>query len=528
MLSIPLSPQAKFPQVGDLAALAFLTGLWWVFLGYSGSWGSGYHFFGDHFMLTEPLEIAAQGKGFWETTAQWIGLDAGTRFRPLFWVNRVAEIFIFGDEVQAVAMYHGVLAILTSWLLYLFCRLERFNPLLAVMMPLLVLLGLQSETWRSLDYQEPLGILFLAGAMCALPLSVRAKHNRGLWAVLLGLAVLLMSLCKESFILVIPALVFWRVWMTREHLSVGWGWALRSNRLMLAFLLGLTLLEVAAITFYLGGHSQESHDYRLPDLVRDLSVAGGLKLVAIALVLMVLHGAIRQKSLRLQDLSFLKDFLPVMLLTALWVLPQLVLHYRTGVGLAARYLLPSLVGTAYLFLWTCRYGRRHFSPLHLAVFVFMLSMVWPAARLTYQRSQEWAWQGQAIREISRDLAAAAPQGPVLVVANSRGHGEMSSSYQIYLNHRKGLPPGSIWLYINPAQQAHQSDMDLMILGHMAKVFGPRLVESPGQVNDLGAVVMLPAAEPLFKSGQGQWLQKTGFSRREYNYDGDRKMVLYSR
>jgi hypothetical protein len=142
---------------------------------------------------------------------------AGGRFRPLYWVVRLAEIRLLADDPAA---WHGLvvgLGLASASLLFATARrLGLPTPAaLGLAVWLLVAPGV-SSVWVRLGPQETIGTVFLVLSVFGAAMAARARHGFA-WDCLYVVAGVGCVLCKESLALAAPALAGFRVLVSNER-----------------------------------------------------------------------------------------------------------------------------------------------------------------------------------------------------------------------------------------------------------------------------------------------------------------------
>jgi hypothetical protein len=338
---------------------------WFLLLAVSGSLFSGYHLADDHEVLRMGRDVA--NEGVWLQAKKWIDIDLSVahRFKPVYYLHRVIEARLFGSNFLSWKVYTGCLAILASFLLYRFGRWLGWSLTEAILFPLLVFVGKQSVIWWSLGPQETIGMTMLAAALACMVQMITAKRNKGLWASLFIIFTVLMSLSKESFIVLLPAFMFWIVWLKRAKTAASWRNSLRSHICPVLILGLIFVFEIFFIVHYvgIGGYSAKAGgiDGFTPLAYLKTAVLVSLSVSAVGYGLIFVLGFLlivfSQSGRTDQGISVLGEFGAPLTLFFLITGPQCVLYARSG--FYGRYLLPLLFGFAVLLIYFLDYLRRY-------------------------------------------------------------------------------------------------------------------------------------------------------------------------
>ena len=147
-------------------------------------------------------------------------LSSYKRFCPAFNIHKVLQAYCFKTNVFAWSVYAGILSAVTSVLLFVFARQLQLSRLAAATFGLATLFGQQSVISWKLIHGELLGMFFLALSLNFMARSAAAVRRGWLLETLFVVSALLAAMSKESFLLVLPALAYWRGWLQLE--SGGW------------------------------------------------------------------------------------------------------------------------------------------------------------------------------------------------------------------------------------------------------------------------------------------------------------------
>lgn len=347
-MSLKISDSISFfRKYSYLSVFLFILIFWFFILSASGSLFSGYHFTDDHEITHINYNFTVQKLGIFQVSSQWIHNDLLTgRFRPFYYVHRILATRLLGVNFGWWSFYTGMLGVLTTFFLFIFGPLIRFSISEALLFSFLTTLGAQSAIWWQLGPAETIGTFLLAAALVFAALSEISSKYTNLSETLFIFLVLIMSLSKESFILVIPAIALIKVWLSPHLKTLAWHESLKKNSLSI-FILGLFFsVELLLVKFYIGLTPEIGYAgfegfsiSRTITATQHLSQAGYWWIILASLI------AIRltikppySQSLR-QILNVL--YFPIVLLLLVSV-PQVLLYAKSGI--VQRYILPGILG----------------------------------------------------------------------------------------------------------------------------------------------------------------------------------------
>lgn len=321
---------------------------------FSGTLLSDYHFIDDHELLRIRYFLQQSHNDIIGVAKQFILDDFTIRFRPFYYFHRVLETYFFEIYFPAWYLYTGILGTFTMFFLFMGLYRQNFTKTESFLFAFFVLLGVPAAIWWRLGPNETIGMLFFSAALCMVERPGKletAKYQEVGFITCMVLA----SLCKESFILMFPAVLFWRVIIRKEYRNISWFAAFKSRYQTMFFLLLVAALEVGFIVAFVGTNKIGYAGIDTTPLLKyyttlfDFIFSGGLS------ILMFLPLAIACASPKRKN--FFLEIFPMGILLLLIVFPQAVLYAKSG--LLDRYFLPGIMGpllfSAYMFRALCRY-----------------------------------------------------------------------------------------------------------------------------------------------------------------------------
>ena len=419
-----------------VATLVLTSVFYWIYLS-SNVWSSGYHLADDHSMVLINLQLQAADGSIWAVFTEWLGSDLSSRFRSFYWFHRVLIIDLLGIDFNAHMVYVGHLGIVTALLLYAFGRVSGLPFLAAVFLPLLTLVGAQSEVWWRLGPGESLAMVALSAALLFMALANKQTRQRTLWLFLFGAFASVASLTKESFILVLPALAFWNVALYRAQYGHSWKACYDDNRWITIFLLALCIAEIAFIKVL--GVRGPGYTGIQWDLVRFIEVGAELGGYAHAWVMGVLVVALgialhRSKGV-LEWKSVAEAILIPMVLLVLISGPQIILYSKSGIGeyYRYRYILPGILGFSFLTVSILALVIRRSLLIGIAAALALVAPVYWNAGEAYKQAFYHALNGITLNEAFRLVTDNTEPGESVAIAVDPGYGgEWVRSSKIFL------------------------------------------------------------------------------------------------
>ena len=190
----------------NIIVLILITLFWFGIAFFSKAMFSGFHLIDDHQIVAIHSDI--QKYGLTEGFKKWVLPEVFQRLKPIRMTHKVLGTYFFGINYTAWSIQTVLAGVITSFMLYLFGLKINFSRKEALLFVFLALAGVQSLVWFHLGYDEMLGMLFLSFSLFYMAKSVYERKK--LYDVLFIIFAFLSSFSKESFVLILPVLIFWK------------------------------------------------------------------------------------------------------------------------------------------------------------------------------------------------------------------------------------------------------------------------------------------------------------------------------
>lgn len=365
----------------------------------TGTLTSGFHLVDDWEFAKYQNWMQLEGQSLWDCLRQAVGYDLTMRFRPLYYINRVLMTAVFGINLTAMSVVKAMEIVIAMAALYYCARRLKCNPVYALLFSLTVMVGYQSPVWWKLGPQESYDIMMFAIGFYFLLRWQQEKRKRD--AVISIAALLLMSIYKEPFILLVPFVCLFVVWQDMQGKKVTVKSLWEAVRGRLPYLLTLVLVFVAEMFLLVFVIGTNNYDYvgmdsslTLADYKRIWLDAAGADLkwyirfgIIMGLILLTYWEQVKKLGWEL-------------LLTAAVILPQCVSYSKTGI--AERYLLPCIVGYAFFFVIVgCNF--RPLSGKRRILYVLCLLLMLAAhGRVALREAEYFAYRGESVKTAMED------------------------------------------------------------------------------------------------------------------------------
>lgn len=351
------SDQKKERMIVLITAAAVLGGILFA----TGGIFAGWHRIDDHETFRIIKLYRDQHVPMLETIAIYLRGDLNIRWRPLYWIFRVVMPYLFGDHPAVYKLIFCLAGIASYVFLYWSARNLKCSVAFSHLFVLLVLVGRQFEVWYRIGNQENFGILFFA--VCLYLLTKQYRDNVFGWKtdILIGVFAVCSGLMKESFLLLLPVVVWLRAGLeaARNLHSPGDIAAILKRNISFAIVLAVIfLLNIYVIVAYVGTNrinyagldpsfGIKEYVWAIMRLCKD-SLFDYVVLACIILVVALLsQGFLFHSKKAKPDTNRILIF--VLLISGGYVIAtQMVLHAKSGMW--DRYLLPGVIGFAFIFI----------------------------------------------------------------------------------------------------------------------------------------------------------------------------------
>jgi hypothetical protein len=322
-------------------ALLFFLALWFGLACLSGALFSGFQIADDHEIISIHNDFKSHTP-FITVLKREIKNDFSIRFRPLFYLDRILTIKIFGDIFPLWSVYRILLAVLTSFLLFLFARNSGFGFRESLLFPVLALLGTQTSIWLLRGPAEaPATLLFAFSLYCV---SAREPRPRLLGSFAFAVSCVAMSLTKENYLLTLPALCILALYIDKSRNGISWAASFKMRWPAYAFLFCFVAADLFVIACLVGtnqtgyaGIQISARKFAVVFLEFLFYNGQGLVCAACMLLFAVFYKSDKEKPL----------VLGAILLTL--TLLQTFVYAKSGLlGSQGRYVLPSSIGFGFV------------------------------------------------------------------------------------------------------------------------------------------------------------------------------------
>ena len=465
----------------------------------TGALTSGYQLNEDYEFFEIQNRLRESGRLI-QTIAQYISEDFH-RLR-IYYPHRVLQNFFFGVHVTWMRVELALLGALSCFLLYRFARKINWDIPESLLLGLWVYSGAQMLVWWRMGTAENLGMFFLALAL----FFVETEF-------LFTASLMLMALSKETFMVIVPAILFLKIWLDSETARQPLWKSFRRHAGIsailgiftlgqLVWILKITGPVVAGYAGYEGFRWNSSLNAFLA-----LAHASHAPLLAITGFTAV-WGFYFEKNRAAPGKSWLCPGAFFILM----ITPLVLLFQKSGV--ADHYVLPGVFAFSFLFLYAYHILKK-------TLFVFFRILILGSAltvtlygfKDAAASGRQFAAEGRAVKTVVdtvREKTAA--DDAVLLVADPARHFEWSYAighYLEWLGPRKNL-------YLFPILRPNYSVFEKQLVYDSPKsplkLYRGRLLNNIPSPDRIKAVVVLPTMEFWFLLQSKSWFDRFRYDR----------------
>ena len=500
------------------------------FLAFTGTLFSGFHFTVDHEIVR--INDYLKHMDFLQVAKGIISHELILRFRPFYSFHRVLQTRLFGINFTLWYIYNGFLAAFCAFFLYLFARNANFSFAQSLFFSFLTLLGSQAVIWWRLGLSETQGMFFFALSLFFLAKSVYAYRYNAIYNLAFVVFLIISSLCKESFIVLIPAILFWKIWLYSSRNKISFMKAIYKNIFSTGFLILIMLIELYIIIAFVGTNklSYAGIDRNI-DLFRLLgesiyfSVRKAPFILALFGMFLIMRSSLNNNqkiSIRNIFKVFTDKFSKIIILFSLIFFPQAFLYNKTGFW--DRYLLPAFLAFSVLIIYLQREinKSRKISYLSQKIFVVLLIiMLWFKLIPTIHIAKAFTNEGVATSSFLKSITENTNENSeILIASDPVDNFEWSISISTYLK-LVGNRSNYYFIWIETDRIVHNSEFSERLRKEIKREFKDKDLTNIRDFEKIECIGIFPRLEETFLTQSSTW-----FKRNQYQREAFDKFLVY--
>jgi len=500
------------------------------FLAFTGTLFSGFHFTDDHEIVR--INNYLKHGDFFQLARGVISNDLNKRFRPFYFLHRVLQTRLFGINFTLWYIYNGFLASFCAFFLYLFARSANFSFSQSLFFSFLTLSGPQAVIWWRLGPSETQGMFFLVLCLFFLAKGVYSHRYNALYNLAFVVSLIITSLCKESFIVLIPAILFWKIWLYSSRNRISFIGAVYKNLFSISFLILIMLIELYIITAFVGtnklgyvGVDQNIHLLRLLGKSIYFIIGRAPFILALFGMFLIMRSRLNNnQKFSIYDISkvFIDNFLKIIILFSLIFFPQAFLYNKTGFW--DRYLLPVFLAFSFLVIYLHREIDRSggISYFLKKIFVILLIIVlWFNVEPTIHIAKAFTNEGVATNSLLESITKNTNENSeILIASDPVGNFEWSFSISTYLK-LVGNRSNYYFMWIDTGVVAHNSEFNEQLRKSIKASFQDKNSANIHNFKRIECIAIFPGLEEPFLTQSSTW-----FKRNKYQREAFDKFLVY--
>jgi hypothetical protein len=410
----------------DKIVIISLVLLVFLFLLISKTLNSGFHFVDDHEVIKIKNEL--KSTSLITVSENWVrdDLNNNGRFRPFYYIQRVIETKLLGSDFFLWSLYNAILFCLALIFFYLAMRNMKFGLGESIAFLIITFIGPQSSVWWRLGPGESLGMALLGFSFYFMSKSLY-KRNYQLYNILFILFLILASLTKESFLIIIPAIIIFKIWNEKTYIWSSLKESVHKN-LVLVIPLAIFAIELIIIKYYVGTAYSGLDTNFINNITSILSTSlhfakTYINLLITGLLILMIRRYLKNPPVRINLLSL--SFL------LLIIAPNIVLYAKTG--LVERYLLPTSLGLGFFVASIIKGIDKDQVWFKKIVLAFIIISFLPYMVTSFASAVKFSKEGYATKRLLSAVSTNYRKGSqLLVIVDPVESYEKSVSLKTYL------------------------------------------------------------------------------------------------
>jgi len=282
-----------------------------------------------------------QEKSFSQTILEYFKTGEIIRFRPLYYPYLIFKVHLFGLNIFYNLLFTTILGCISITFFYIGMRKLNCSIYESFLFICLMFLGNQIVIIQRNDPNETIGVFFLSIAFFFI--TIRSKY---LSLIFSSFFLILSSLCKESFTVMIPSMIFLKLYIDKEYLNITLKETLKRNILFIIpiFVFFINILFIFnAYRKSSGMYYNESNFFNFLKQAITLPLRSTQFLYCLFITFAVYLTILIKEEINI--LKYIKNNKYIFIFLLLAIFPNIVIHAKAN--LSERYLLPVLFTTAF-------------------------------------------------------------------------------------------------------------------------------------------------------------------------------------
>lgn len=389
---------------------------------------SGFHFADDWELILFESE-SLNSTQYLDLLKHYVKRDLDWRFRPFYYAHQIAMVYTLGLNFAVLSVYKITLFCLSIKFFFTFLKNLNFQFKECILFVLLIFIGPQMSIWWRLGPNESIAILLLSISFYSI---TSKKISFGVNNYLFISSLSLAALSKESFTIIIPAVVLLKIYIDSLTFKISFGKSLRKNHLAVLPLI-VMLINLYIIIAIVGINNSSYCGVDLYSLkamilgVRDIILFNIYYFILLIGVLSTaFYFVIKDEK---EFIARMKILSIPFIFCLLVVVPNVVLHAKSG--MSGRFMLPSTIGFSFLIVSFIHYLKKNENWFKIFAIFITLFLLIPPATHGLMHSYSFGKEGRSLKVLFNEIKKS-DNSEVWLVADPIHNIEYFSSLDTYL------------------------------------------------------------------------------------------------
>jgi len=502
--------------------------LFYAIFRYSESFDKGYDITEDFAIINTDQSLDTKSFVTVYEDMMKIELDGYKRIRPMWVLYFVTTVKLFGFNLLLLNIYIAILCICTSFLLFKFCKNIGYTLLQSYLFALLTLIGPATIMYTRPPDAEIIGMLLLSISLFFLSKSIFSTKNQNLYKIGFAMFLIFASLSKESFLILVPAVLYLYLWIYSSKNKTGIKQSLKKNFLTIFIPSVFSLSTLLLIIKLLGVNQNRSYSGVNVSLFSGNTIIDFLETVfntdmflIFLLGLFIFFENEIQKNKLTSDYvkSHLKNLFKLLGLIILIIVPQFILYFKTG--FVERYYLPYLIGYSFLLIYILRIIfesksiSTFFKYLYLSTIIVYLSLT--LVTNTIPAISSFTNYCNATEDVVNSLKLTQDKTTLVVLDPALNYHKVYS-LKIYLDHLKIKRDFKYDFVKLDKSNKFFSDTSFYNkqLNYAKKNLGEDIIDTEKNNDDIDNIMIFTGLNEIFINKNQHWFKESDYSKKQ-NY-----------
>jgi len=507
--------------------LSFLV-IFYAIFRYSESFNKGYNAIEDYAIIETNQALETKSFVSVYEDLMKMELDGHKRIRPMWVFYFLTSVKLFGFNLLLLNIYIVLLCIITSFILFKFCKNIGFSSIQSYLFAFLTLIGPATIIYSRPPDAEIIGMLLLSITLFFLSKSIFSPKNQLFYKACFVIFILFTSLSKESFLILVPSILILYIWLYSSKNNTGIFQTLKKNSIIIGIVTMFSVTILYSIIKLLGKNQNTSYSgvninlFSYKTLIDFLNTVVNTDMFLIFLLgLFIFIENELQKNKLSSDYfkKHLKNLLVIFVLILSIIVPQFILYYKTG--FVERYYLFYLIGYAFLLVYILRiiFESTSISSfikyLYLSTIIMYLSLTLIAN--TIPSISSFTKYCNATEEVVNYLKKS-PNNTTLIVLDPAIDYHKFYSLNIYLNHLKIKNDYKFDFIKLETKNKFFSDTSFYNrqLNFAKKKVGENLINNGNEIYEFNSILLFTVFDKPFIEKNKKWFNASEYKKKS-NY-----------